>query len=101
MKLIIIQNYRGINNSFPSNGILKNFGHDLVELYETINNLESNDGTIVDDELSKWILRFLSEFAKTTRYYNLDTLTGRTQRRNLLKNGTISKKKFQKDTPKK
>jgi hypothetical protein len=84
MKLIIIQYYRGTNNTFPSNKVLKNYGHDLLELYQTINEFETNKKSIPDDEISIKILSFLSEFAKTTRYYNLDTLTGREQKRNPL-----------------
>lgn len=84
MKLIIIQYYRGLNNEFPSNRILKNYGHDLLGLYHTILEFETNNKLIQDDDISIKILSFLSEFAKTTRYYNLDTLTGREQKTNPL-----------------
>jgi len=84
MKLIIIQYYRGTNKSFPSNNILKSYGHDLLGLYETIGRFDSSDQSVIVPETSYRILVFLSEFAKITRYYNLDTLTGRQQRRNPL-----------------
>lgn len=78
MKLIIIQYHRGKNNSFPNNKILKNYGHDLFKLYQTIINLETTQELIIDtSEVSMKILLFLSEFSKSSRYYNLDTLTGR------------------------
>lgn len=80
MKLIIIQYYRGTNNAFPNNKILKSYGHDLSNLYQTIVKWKINQKTILHTEkISLKILEFLSEFAKTTRYYNLDTLTGRQQ----------------------
>lgn len=79
MKLIIIQHYRSINNNFPNNKTMKEYGHNLVELYKKIYEFEANNNPKEDDILSVKTLEFLSEFAMSTRYYNLDSLTGRHQ----------------------
>ena len=55
LKLIIIYDYRANNNgAFPENKEIKEKGHNLYNS----------------------IINFLSDFARTTRYYNLDVLTG-------------------------
>lgn len=80
MKLIIIENYRGTNNSFPNNKVLKDYGHDLIEMFERINEIELFRHSDADmNDISFSILKCLSQFAKTTRYYNLDALTGKQQ----------------------
>lgn len=72
LKLIIIYDYR-IKNSgkFPDNKEIKQKGHDL---YEMISALEPQ---LLENEIYKNVIEFLSEFAKNTRYYNLDVLTGK------------------------
>ncbi|AZH30497.1 hypothetical protein [Paenibacillus sp. M-152] len=77
MKLIIIQNHRGKCNSFPDNKTMKSFSHNLMGLYNSVIEFAINEDILIVDDLSIEILKFLSEFAISDRYYNLDYLTGR------------------------
>lgn len=79
MKLLIIQQFRATHSRFPSNKAMKEYGHNLIEIYKKIYEFEANDKNKEDDTLSIKILEFLSEFAMSSRYYNLDSLTGRQQ----------------------
>ena len=72
LKLIIIYEYRIKNDGkFPDNKVIKQKGHDLYEMISTIK------PKLLENELYKNTIKFLSEFAKNTRYYNLDVLTGK------------------------
>lgn len=76
MKIIIIENYLGVEKKFPSNSILKGYGHKLVNLFDATSKLQT--GQYIDprlNDISNSILNLLSEFAISTRYYNLDVLT--------------------------
>lgn len=84
MKLIIIQYFRGKNNMFPNNRIMRGYGHNLLQLYNTILEFDTNINTEPDESICLRILSFLSEFAMSTRYYNLDFLTGKQQTKNPL-----------------
>lgn len=72
LKLLIIYEYK-INNqgAFPDNKQLKEKGHNLYEMFKMI----APDA--LEDELNNLLIKFLSDFAMTTRYYNLDVLTGK------------------------
>ncbi|MFB7452833.1 hypothetical protein [Streptomyces sp. NPDC056194] len=84
MKLALIVDYCIENGSFPSNQkFMKEFGHDLVKLLTGVAEVrtrldpaahvwEAPNGPIVDAAIS-----ILSNFARTTRYYNVDVLTGK------------------------
>lgn len=85
LKLIIIYDYRICNNGcFPSNNILRNYGHKLDDLmkiaYEISNkhNLKV-DFSLTEDDIFIPIIQFLTDFSTRARYYNLDTLTGQPQ----------------------
>jgi len=80
MKLIIIHNFRiANNNKFPDNKILKNYGHNINDLFKIVSKYKPNDFKFkLDDPIYDQILNCLSNFAMSSRYYNLDTLTGRT-----------------------
>lgn len=84
MKLIVIQYFRGTHNGFPGNKAMRSFGHNLVELYSAIYEFDTNDKSLLDDDISIKMLNFLSDFAMSTRYYNLDILTGKQQIKNPL-----------------
>jgi len=83
-KLTVLLDYRISNKgSFPSNDILKNtYGHDLDKLFLSVDRIVGERKIAVEysrpltSEIHREIISTLSEFAKTTRYYNLDYLTG-------------------------
>jgi hypothetical protein len=77
LKLTIVTIYRVEKNNLPDNGELKSYGHDIEKLYlKVTEEIDKTDNFINDDELYLMILKFLSEFARSTRYYNLDSLSG-------------------------
>lgn len=80
LKLIIIYDYRVRNNgNFPENKEIKAKGHNLYEMFKIV------VPNILKNNLYNSTINFLSDFAKTTRYYNLDVLTGKeTQKLNPL-----------------
>ena len=64
----------------PSRRYLRDLGHDLERLVEiTASHHQSNPSSAIailaERAPERKILRFLSDFAKTTRYYNLDALS--------------------------
>lgn len=82
-KLIVLLDHYFANGSFPNNDVLKKkYGHDLDKLFPAVRHIatERNIKTDYTDEPSseihREIIATLSEFSKTTRYYNLDCLTG-------------------------
>lgn len=93
LKLIIIYDYRAKNSGkMPENRVIKEKGHNL---YEMINIVAPK---ILENDLNKIIIRFLSEFAKYSRYYNLDTITGKSiQKINPLEEWNIIEKMILKE----
>jgi hypothetical protein len=78
MKLIIIQDFRAKDNTFPDNKYIRNFSHNLKQLFEKCESIGIEHNVISKaDDISFKILLMLSNFSQTTRYYNLDFLTGR------------------------
>lgn len=81
MKTAIIINHMVDNNlTPPGSSVLKRYGHDLVKLFSVVKDLEQKRERSFTDEilpvsLEYKILEFLAEFARGTRYYNLDALT--------------------------
>lgn len=79
MKLIVITDHM-IQNSYatPSKSQLMTYGHDLVALYASCVAAGSRAGrqhTMPQaPSLEREVLEFFSEFAKYSRYYNLDAL---------------------------
>ena len=66
--------------SVPTKKQLKNYGHNIVELYdECVKISASNSATLparnLLNHIKQEILRLLSNFAQTTRYHNLDALS--------------------------
>jgi hypothetical protein len=83
-KLIYIADY-AIDNAgkFPSNDVLKStIGHDLDQLFshaEKVSSKRRNRKTFSErpqTEIHDGIVQTLTEFARNTRYYNLDLVTG-------------------------
>lgn len=80
LKIIIISKYRSDNNCFPNNSFLKEIGHDIKKLISLVDSytLNQNDYKILEDPLQLDIIEFFTKFAKGSRYYNIDQLTGQT-----------------------
>lgn len=59
----------------PTSAALRELGHDLVVIYQrlSLRTPDSSNGDTITSVHSQ-ILAFLSDFAKSTRYYNLDAL---------------------------
>ena len=79
MKVVVLIDHMARNSlALPSNKTLKDLGHDLVELFDHLHGLPNPAPnpltTIKRDSVAFAILTFLSEFAKRTRYYSLDSL---------------------------
>jgi hypothetical protein len=69
----------GRNGVFPTDKDLKSVGHDiqtLVEKAQLIQRRQSAYLTFPSDSVTDHIIKFLSEFAKGTRYYNIDFFVG-------------------------
>lgn len=87
MKLIVIYDHRIRNNgAFPSNSQLKHeYGHKIHDLFKSAikinseNNYSNEHAKLLEDEIIQIIIEYLSEFAQTSQYYNLDGLTGKHQ----------------------
>jgi len=82
LKVIVIIDYVATHNlAFPTNDILKNkYRHDLARLVDTVRSIavprkEHPLSYLAPDGTPSRIVRFLSDFAKFSRYYNLDLLT--------------------------
>lgn len=75
-KIILIKRYQKNNSdAFPTNEYIRKFSHEICSLiHEVVKNNKTE--FIEKDNIADAIIRFLSEFAKTTRYYNLDSITG-------------------------
>jgi len=79
LKIIIVSKYRADNQGkFPSNLFLKRLGHDIQKLIQIVEaydcSKDKNDN--IHDEIQIDIIVFFTKFAKESRYYNLDALTG-------------------------
>lgn len=81
MKLIVVTDYM-LHHGYrtPSKGNLKAYGHDLVTLYASCVAAAQRGvvkGVVLpqNQTIEREILDFFSEFAKHSRYYNLDALS--------------------------
>jgi len=84
LKILVIHSHRIQNDgAFPTNKELKEkYGHRIIALYEYVRDFSERydfetDWAVYDEEISQKILEILSDFARFSRYYNLDVLTGR------------------------
>jgi hypothetical protein len=82
MKTIIIIDYMVDHHlDAPDTRTMKNYGHDLVLLFESTRALATKRGLRYCDAIAKVsmeyrILQFLAKFATSSRYYNVDRLGG-------------------------
>ena len=80
-KLILLLDYYFENDhTFFDNKTLIGYSHNLNKLFEAVKDVSEKLVTdenykFPDTELHNELILFLSDFAKTTRYYNLDLLT--------------------------
>ena len=83
MKLVLVVDHNvkhDLNN--PTDGQLKNIGHDLVVLYDRCAAIAGELSLVTprwfqeEHDLERKMLVFLSRFAKMARYYNLDAISG-------------------------
>lgn len=82
MKVIIIIEHMASNKlNTPSSSQIRGYGHDLRDLFRKCSQIaadysvsEFNDFS--SDDINRSILEFLSEFARRTRYHNLDSIAG-------------------------
>jgi len=79
-KLALVLDYCiNTRGQFPTDAELRKYGHDLERLFRAIEVIRvrqnfSRDGSFPDTEIHRAILQTLSDFAKASRYYNLDYL---------------------------
>ena len=80
-KLALVLDYCvDTKGQFPNDAELRKYGHDLERLFDVVETirqkygLSRDDYRVPDTDIHKAILRTLSEFAKASRYYNLDYL---------------------------
>ena len=86
MKCYIALIYKSRNGSFPNDGYMKMFGHDLVNLLNKIcecfysgtrRRLVQRELEFIEtDEVLRECVRILSLFGKKGRYFNLDVVSG-------------------------
>lgn len=99
LKLTLIIDYMQANNlSCPTSDGIRSLGHDLLRLLEECQRRANTINIFCDLDFSssamKWeILCLLNDYSKGLRYYNLDALTGRSNRRDPLSiwNGIVTK----------
>ena len=85
LKLIVIVNNLVTKDRFPENNELKEYGHNIIELFNKVTNeIRPDEDFLSQNEIYLPILKFLSDFAKGSRYYNLDTLSGKNGRKDPL-----------------
>lgn len=105
LKLVLVLDYMiGHDWRGPGNSWLKDsFGHDLESLVIAVAQLPRASGIrrpFPSDPFDKELLTFLSTFAKSTRYYNLDALSGTTRGPDPLRRwSNFLKKAFSLDVP--
>ncbi|WP_421298117.1 hypothetical protein [Aeromonas veronii] len=78
--IVIIEHITANSLSMPSKKQLKNYGHNIEELYDQCVKIAGARGMEFPernalDPIKKEIICLLSDFAQTTRYHNLDALT--------------------------
>lgn len=108
MKLTLILDYMAANElQLPNTELLKDYQHDLIKLVRSIGTIGKriSESDLISEVLDQHaieneILVFLDEFARKTRYSNLDTLTKKQGSVDpLMKWSKLSKRVFNKDIP--
>ncbi|MBE0370998.1 hypothetical protein PAUR_b1151 [Pseudoalteromonas aurantia 208] len=79
MKIVVLLEHKISNNlENPTNKQLRSFGHNICELYSTCGELAKKHRVhieMIPNDVQNDMLLVLSDFAKGSRYYNLDELT--------------------------
>lgn len=82
-KLIIVTDWvMKSSGSFPTDKNLRELGHDLLKIKESVEKISVSRGIVSDlavaanDKIHSEIWSALSEFGKISRYYNLDSVSG-------------------------
>ncbi|WP_217525871.1 hypothetical protein [Vibrio metschnikovii] len=79
MKIVLILDYKLNNNLIsPTNEQLKKFSHNIDALYSRCADLPAQYSINIElkpNEMQRKIISTISNFAKSSRYYNLDVLT--------------------------
>lgn len=75
LKIIVILKFKSENKTFPSDTLLKKHGHDIKKLIGTVESYNI-DEEVTTCEVESAIIDFLTSFAKSNRYYNLDAISG-------------------------
>lgn len=97
LKIIVILKFKADNNRFPNDDLLKRLGHDIKKLITTVESYNINE-EVITCEIETSIIDFLTAFAKTNRYYNLDAISGMQSTTNPLREWkTIQEKIKQKE----
>lgn len=78
--IIIIDHMLNNNLSAPTKKQLQSYGHNIIDLYDTCENIANTRDTSIPNrtqlnEINQELLALLSDFARTTRYHNLDSLS--------------------------
>jgi len=80
--IVLVDHYLKSNRTFPTNTQLRNeYGHDLEKLFPAVARIVADRKLSAEytspptSEIHVSIVETLTEFARTTRYYNLDYLT--------------------------
>ena len=81
MKIVIILDYKARNDlANPSDQQLRQLGHSIADLYATLKIMDKNrsvvNGWFEANTKHGELLAALSEFARASRYYNIDQLVG-------------------------
>jgi hypothetical protein len=75
MKLVFIVRHMAEHDlATPASSELRNLGHDLSVIYRSLGLDSSDPSSKQESSVYSQILDFLTDFAKSTRYHNLDTL---------------------------
>ena len=82
LKLLYVMELLIETGQFPTNDELRTVGHDIEKLFERAQaikakyNIDTDPVAIDGESVETQIILFLSRFAKSTRYYNLNLVTG-------------------------
>lgn len=81
LKAIVIIDHMLCNNlSVPTKKQLQNYGHNISELYDSCEKIAIKRGATLPsrlqlDKIDQELISLLSDFARSTRYHNLDALS--------------------------
>lgn len=81
LKIILLLDYHISNGSYPNdNKFLRRKGHNIQDLIKECNLIKNKFSVekheYPSSQITKEIITFLSDFATTSRYYNLDVIIG-------------------------